>query len=633
MRHLLSLWILLAAVSSTFAGDIITGTLTVTNAANINSTNAYTIDVNSDTRTWTNSVVDATDEILASTNNTTAVQRLLIHFATYPVSSLTLLSDGSTYVAWRTAESGALTITLNTNTWASVSYATNTVGSAVAVRVPYTVESTATKNAVSDGLMNWLNLAPTNYLGSRKVNWAQSAQTADSAVTNFVANLTGNPYRTITAAANVNFIQSTNRPTAATNALEVVYFITASGANRTLTLNSSWIPTPSAITITNGTIGILRVTGRGTAETDVHWSYGLGGYVTDTDTDTDDQTAAEVVSTPAGTLAAATVQAALDELDTEKVATSRQLTVAGTANEITSSAGAQTLAADRTWTLSLPTAIDLGGKTSLEIPNAAAPTVSVFGQIASDNNLWDTGRGAVLHYDGTAATALVGVLVSDAPSNGQVPKWNTGGTITWEDDNEGVGGSDATAIHDDVAGEIAAVADKATPVGADHLLIEDSADSNNKKDITIASLESAIEAVADLADFQGAVTDAQVPDTITTRVEIGLACSDETTAITTGTGKVTFRMPYAMTVTAVRASVTTAPTGSTIIIDVKESGTTIFSTKVSIDASEKTSTTAASAAVISDASLADDAEMTVNFDQVGSTIAGTGVKLWFIGYR
>jgi hypothetical protein len=36
------------------------------------------------------------------------------------------------------------------------------------------------------------------------------------------------------------------------------------------------------------------------------------------------------------------------------VQTSRQLSVAGTANQITSSAGAQTLAADRTWTLSLP---------------------------------------------------------------------------------------------------------------------------------------------------------------------------------------------------------------------------------------------------------------------------------------
>jgi hypothetical protein len=31
--------------------------------------------------------------------------------------------------------------------------------------------------------------------------------------------------------------------------------------------------------------------------------------------------------------------------------------------------------------------------------------------------------------------------------------------------------------------------------------------------------------------------------------------------------------------------------------------------------------------------LADDAEMTIDFDQVGSTIAGKGVKVILIGHR
>jgi hypothetical protein len=114
---------------------------------------------------------------------------------------------------------------------------------------------------------------------------------------------------------------------------------------------------------------------------------------------------------------------------------------------------------------------------------------------------------------------------------------------------------------------------------------------------------------------------------------IGLACSDETTALTTGTAKITFRMPFAMTVTAVRSSVTTAPTGSTLIVDINEGGSSILGTKLSIDASEKTSTTAASAATITDASIADDAEMTIDIDQVGSTVAGAGLKVWLIGTR
>lgn len=114
---------------------------------------------------------------------------------------------------------------------------------------------------------------------------------------------------------------------------------------------------------------------------------------------------------------------------------------------------------------------------------------------------------------------------------------------------------------------------------------------------------------------------------------IQVAASDETTDLTTGTAKITFRMPYAFTVTTVRASVNTAPTGSTIIVDINEAGASILGTKLSIDASEKTSTTAASAATITDASLADDAEMTIDIDQVGSTVPGKGLKIILIGKR
>ncbi len=115
--------------------------------------------------------------------------------------------------------------------------------------------------------------------------------------------------------------------------------------------------------------------------------------------------------------------------------------------------------------------------------------------------------------------------------------------------------------------------------------------------------------------------------------EIGAAVSDETTDLTTGTAKLTFRMPHAMTLTAVRANVNTAPTGSAITVDINEGGTSILSTKLSIDAAEKSSTTAATPAVISDAALADDAEITVDIDAIGSTTAGKGLKIWLIGTR
>lgn len=113
--------------------------------------------------------------------------------------------------------------------------------------------------------------------------------------------------------------------------------------------------------------------------------------------------------------------------------------------------------------------------------------------------------------------------------------------------------------------------------------------------------------------------------------EYGIACSDLVTALTTGTSKAYFRIPRGLTVTAVRASVLTAQSsGSILTINIKESGTTILSTKLTIDNSEKTSTTAATAAVISDTALADDAEITIDIDQVGSS--SIGLIVWIIGY-
>jgi hypothetical protein len=112
-----------------------------------------------------------------------------------------------------------------------------------------------------------------------------------------------------------------------------------------------------------------------------------------------------------------------------------------------------------------------------------------------------------------------------------------------------------------------------------------------------------------------------------------IACSDETTALTAGTSKTTLRMPYAFTVSAVRASLSTAQaTGSIFTVDINEAGTSILSTKLTIDNTEKTSTTAATAAVISDSSIADDAEITVDIDQIGDGTA-KGLKVCLIGSR
>lgn len=94
----------------------------------------------------------------------------------------------------------------------------------------------------------------------------------------------------------------------------------------------------------------------------------------------------------------------------------------------------------------------------------------------------------------------------------------------------------------------------------------------------------------------------------------------------TGTGVANLYFNDAITITGVYAWADTAPTGSVATIDINEAGSTILPTKLTIDATEKTSGTAATAAVIGGAGpgIAANAEITFDIDGVGSTTAGQG---------
>ncbi len=116
---------------------------------------------------------------------------------------------------------------------------------------------------------------------------------------------------------------------------------------------------------------------------------------------------------------------------------------------------------------------------------------------------------------------------------------------------------------------------------------------------------------------------------------ISIAVSDETTVLETGTAKVTFRMPYAFTLTDIRASLTTAPTTSALFtVDVNDSGTSIMTTnKLTIDLTETTTETAATAPVLTDTALANDAEITVDIDIISGGATEAGLKVYLIGYQ
>ena len=114
---------------------------------------------------------------------------------------------------------------------------------------------------------------------------------------------------------------------------------------------------------------------------------------------------------------------------------------------------------------------------------------------------------------------------------------------------------------------------------------------------------------------------------------ISMAVSDNTTALAVGT-VFTFYMPYAMTLTDIKASVLTAPTGAGLIVDVHDSGTTIMGTdKLDIDVSEFHTSTAGTQPALTDTALANNAKIEVIVDQVGSTVAGAGLVIYLIGYQ
>ena len=110
-----------------------------------------------------------------------------------------------------------------------------------------------------------------------------------------------------------------------------------------------------------------------------------------------------------------------------------------------------------------------------------------------------------------------------------------------------------------------------------------------------------------------------------------IALSAGTGDLEAGTAVITTRAPYALALTQLpRISVTTAPVGSVLTVDINAGATspaTILSTKLTIDAGEKTSVTASTPAVLSSTTMADNDIITFDIDGVGSGTAGVGLQV------
>lgn len=174
-----------------------------------------------------------------------------------------------------------------------------------------------------------------------------------------------------------------------------------------------------------------------------------------------------------------------------------------------------------------------------------------------------------------------------------------------------------TAIHDNRPGEIVAIAAKTVPVDDDVFVMEDSADGDEKKSLKYSDLQDGL-----------IIAQSQISDSL---VIITVTIMGDDTDLAVAVAERTFRMPLAMTLTDIRVSLKTAPTGAIATFDLNESGSTVLSTKVTIDEGGLSSVGATTPPVISDSALADDAQMTIDIDTIGTTIPGGGAIMYLIG--
>lgn len=107
-----------------------------------------------------------------------------------------------------------------------------------------------------------------------------------------------------------------------------------------------------------------------------------------------------------------------------------------------------------------------------------------------------------------------------------------------------------------------------------------------------------------------------------TPIEIQLSVSDLANNLASGTNKAYVRAPCAFTILELRTSLLTASSSGLVTVDVNRNGATILSTKLSIDATEKTSLTAATPYVLTNDDVANDDEITVDIDAAGAGAKG-----------
>jgi hypothetical protein len=108
---------------------------------------------------------------------------------------------------------------------------------------------------------------------------------------------------------------------------------------------------------------------------------------------------------------------------------------------------------------------------------------------------------------------------------------------------------------------------------------------------------------------------------------VGLALGDLSTTLTTGNTKAYWVAPYDGTVVGVFGSLLTASDSGGVQFDVNVNGGSILSTKLTVDATENSSITAATNAVISSANFSAGDRFSMDVDVAGSNAVGPQINM------
>jgi hypothetical protein len=111
-----------------------------------------------------------------------------------------------------------------------------------------------------------------------------------------------------------------------------------------------------------------------------------------------------------------------------------------------------------------------------------------------------------------------------------------------------------------------------------------------------------------------------------------VATADNDAAVKTGIPGI-LSMPYTLTISSIRMDIDTAPTGSNLIVDMNWNGSTAMVNRFTIEATEFSTTTAATAPSLISNTLAVGTKVTFDIDQVGATVKGRFIQVTLTGVR